>query len=122
MFVGAQDKNCPATSALEMSKRLSTLDNYVTVEGEKADHYIFRSSINKSLVRALKQEMESDHGSHGPKTSTVDLDKEEVEPVHQGHHHDQDSDMMTMWDMLHDSSMAAPAATLTGLFAAAMLQ
>ena len=54
----------------------------------------------------------------------IDLDREYVEPVEK----DDDEDLISVWDSLFggafDSSvsMAAPAATLTALFAAAMIQ
>ena len=112
------DKFCPPETVLAMSKRLSTLENYVTVEGEESNHYLFAYSNNKNLVRALKRELESADGDRKePSLSTVYLDKEYIEPVKQ------DDNMNDLWDMLFDSSvsMAAPAATLTALFAAAML-
>ena len=98
---------------------MSTLENYVSVEGGESGHNLFAYSNNENLVRALKRELESADGDRKePSLSTVYLDKEYIEPVKQ------DDNMNDLWDMLFDSSvsMAAPAATLTALFAAAMLQ
>ena len=53
LIASPNDKFCPPETVLALSKRLSTLDNYVTIEGEGSDHLLFGSSNNKNLVRAL---------------------------------------------------------------------
>ena len=117
-IVSPNDKYCLAEATLEMSKRLSTMENFTYIEGEESGHLLFGYSSNPNLVRAFKRELESAVSGEGvPNFDTVYLDKEYVEPVEQ-------DDLDELWDMLFDSSvsMAAPAATLTALFAAAMLQ